>query len=62
MVLREGTMTTTVTQMKCACEACLCVVSLDEALLKDGKYYCSEACSSGHQDGSGCGHDGCECS
>lgn len=54
-------MTTSVTQMKCACEGCLCIVSLSDALLKDDKYFCSEACSSGHANGSGCGHTGCEC-
>lgn len=31
---------TTVTQMKCACDSCLCVVSVDEAVVKNGKYYC----------------------
>lgn len=53
---------TTVTQMKCACESCLCIVDLSTALEKDGKYYCSEACSTGHQSGVGCGHSGCGCS
>ncbi|MBE9041008.1 metallothionein [Oscillatoriales cyanobacterium LEGE 11467] len=52
---------TTVTQMKCACEPCLCVVSTDSALSKDGKYYCSEACATGHQKGESCSHSGCSC-
>ena len=52
---------TTVTQMKCACEACLCVVSLEQAVQKEGKYYCSDACANGHENGSGCGHEGCGC-
>ena len=52
---------TTVTQMKCACEPCLCIVSLEQAIHKDGKHYCSEACANQHQDGSGCGHTGCNC-
>ena len=53
---------TTVTQMKCACENCLCVVSLADAIQKDGKPYCSEACADGHPQGSsGCGHTGCGC-
>jgi hypothetical protein len=52
---------TTVSQMKCACESCLCIVSLEKAVAKEGKYYCSEACASGHPDGKGCGHSGCEC-
>ncbi len=53
---------TTVTQMKCACENCLCVVSLEDAIQKDDKAFCSEACADGHPNGSGCGHTGCGCS
>ncbi|MGF1494285.1 MAG: metallothionein [Microcoleaceae cyanobacterium] len=53
---------TSVTQMKCACEPCLCIVSIEKAVQKDGKYYCSEVCADGHADGSeGCGHAGCNC-
>ena len=52
---------TTVTQMKCACESCLCVFSVTEAVLKEGKNYCSDACANGHPDGTGCGHTGCGC-
>jgi hypothetical protein len=52
---------TTVTEMKCACEPCLCVVSTDKAVEKDGKYYCSDACANAHPDGQGCGHKGCGC-
>ncbi len=52
---------TTVTQMKCACEPCLCVVDTSQALEKDGKFYCGEACANGHQNGAGCGHTGCGC-
>ncbi|MBD1843255.1 metallothionein [Cyanobacteria bacterium FACHB-63] len=53
---------TTVTQMKCACEPCLCIVSTDSAVQKDDKFYCSEACANGHPDGHGdCGHKGCNC-
>jgi len=51
----------TVTQMKCACESCLCIVSTDSAVQKDNKYYCSEACANGHEAGAGCGHEGCTC-
>ena len=51
----------TVNTMKCACEPCLCVVSLSDAIQKDGKYYCSEACAIGHTEGKGCGHQGCGC-
>lgn len=52
---------TTVTQMKCACEGCLCVVSIGDAIQKDGKSYCSQECADGHTAGTGCGHSGCEC-
>lgn len=51
----------TVTQMKCACEKCLCIVSLDDAVKKGSQYYCGEACAKGHIHGAGCGHVGCEC-
>ncbi len=52
---------TTVNQMKCACESCLCIVSLSEAITKDGKAYCSEACANHHPNGDGCGHADCNC-
>ncbi|MBW4442578.1 MAG: metallothionein [Plectolyngbya sp. WJT66-NPBG17] len=53
---------TAVTQMKCACEACLCVVSMESAVQKDEKFYCSDACANGHPEGHGdCGHKGCNC-
>ena len=52
---------TTVTSMKCACESCLCVVNIGEAMQKDGKYYCSHACADGHANEESCGHDGCNC-
>jgi Prokaryotic metallothionein. len=41
--MNRGKAMTTVTQMKCACESCLCVVSLSDAVMKDGKPYCGEA-------------------
>jgi metallothionein len=50
-----------VTQQKCACSDCVCVVNVEKAIKKDGKNYCSEACSKGHPDGAGCGHTGCSC-
>ena len=52
---------TTVTSMKCACDNCLCIVSLEDAIAKNGKYYCCEACASGHVNEKGCGHKGCSC-
>ncbi len=51
----------TVTQMKCACEPCLCVVAVEDAIKKNGKSYCSEECAKGHPQGVGCGHSGCGC-
>ena len=52
----------TVTQMKCACPSCLCIVTLSEAIMKDEQYYCCQACANGHPTGSkGCGHTGCGC-
>ena len=53
---------TAVTQMKCACDSCLCIVDISKAIEKDGQYYCSEGCAMGHAEGtSGCGHSGCNC-
>ncbi len=52
---------TTVTQMKCACESCLCIVDISKAVEKDSHYYCSDACANGHANEAGCGHTGCTC-
>lgn len=51
----------TVTQQKCACADCVCVINISDALEKDGQNYCSEACANGHSSGSGCDHHGCKC-
>ena len=51
----------TVNQLKCACPKCLCIVSTDTSIVKDGKYYCSQGCAEGHQTIQGCGHKGCDC-
>ncbi|MCL2933532.1 MAG: metallothionein [Trichodesmium sp. MAG_R03] len=51
-----------VTQMKCACVDCLCVVNISVAVEKDQSYYCSEECANGHlSDVACCGHTGCNC-
>ena len=42
-------------------EADIFAVSASEAVEKDNKTYCSEACAQGHPDGTGCGHTGCDC-
>jgi metallothionein len=53
---------TAVTQMKCACPDCLCIVNLQDAIMKDNKPYCSRACADGHVDGSGsCAQSSCGC-
>ncbi|HEY9706879.1 MAG TPA: metallothionein [Oculatellaceae cyanobacterium] len=49
------------TTVKCACNSCECVVSTSDAVQKDDKLYCSDACASGHTNGKGCGHTGCNC-
>ena len=52
----------TITQMKCACKDCLCIVNVDNAITVEGKPYCSKACAEGHPEGShGCEHSGCNC-
>ncbi len=53
--------TATVTQMKCACPSCLCIVDISSALEKDAHYFCSTACAEGHKNGEGCSHRGCGC-
>jgi hypothetical protein len=52
---------TSVTLMKCACESCLCVVSIGDAVSKNGKYYCSEGCAEGHKTIKGCSNTACGC-
>jgi len=51
----------TVTQHKCACRDCVCIVNIDDAIKKDGQTYCSDACATDHATGAGCGHGGCKC-
>jgi metallothionein len=51
----------TITQMKCACSSCLCVVSLSDAIMKENQPFCSEACANGHPSGTSCGNSGCNC-
>ena len=52
---------TTVTSQKCACTDCVCVVAVADAVKKDGRNYCSDACADGHRSSAGCGHEGCSC-
>jgi metallothionein len=50
-----------VTSEKCACADCVCKVSAETAVKKDGRNYCSDACANGHAAGAGCDHAGCAC-
>ncbi|MBE9028928.1 metallothionein [filamentous cyanobacterium LEGE 11480] len=52
---------TTITQMKCACPDCLCIVNLNDAVMKEQKPYCSQACANGHTDGGNCAQSSCGC-
>jgi metallothionein len=48
--------------MKCECtQNCTCEVEQQKSVERNGKYYCDEACASGHPSGQGCGHQGCHC-
>ena len=48
-------------EQKCDCADCVCIVTVENAVKADNHVYCSEACSTGHLDGKGCGHNcGCE--
>ena len=52
---------TDVTMVKCACADCVCVVTIEGAVEKDGRFYCNSDCADHHKDGSGCHHAGCTC-
>ncbi|WP_290653662.1 metallothionein [Aquisalimonas sp.] len=52
---------TEVDRVKCACPDCVCVIPPEQAVKRDGKLYCGDACAKGHDSGSGCGHVGCKC-
>ena len=52
----------TITQLKCACESCLCIVDISSAIQKENHYYCSDACATGHAEGTAtCAHSSCGC-
>ena len=51
----------TVTQQKCACADCVCIVNVQDAVKKGDRNYCSAACAAGHPSGAGCQHAGCAC-
>jgi metallothionein len=50
-----------VSQVKCACVDCVCVVPVAGAIRRDERLYCSAACADHHKDGAGCEHAGCTC-
>lgn len=47
--------------LKCDCDRCSCEVSMENAIKKDGKYYCCEACASGHVNDQSCNMSNCHC-
>ncbi|MEM6728685.1 MAG: metallothionein [Pseudomonadota bacterium] len=51
----------TITQQVCACDTCLCIVDIADAVKKDEQNFCSDACADGHADGSSCALAGCAC-
>lgn len=53
---------TEVDRVKCACSDCVCVIPPANAVERDGRLFCGDACANGHASGSGCGHVGCQCS
>ncbi|MEM9213787.1 MAG: metallothionein [Cyanobacteria bacterium P01_F01_bin.150] len=51
-----------ITQLKCACKSCLCIVDISSAVQKASQYYCSDACADGHIGGTAtCAHTSCGC-
>lgn len=48
-------------KVDCACTDCVCKVSPETAVMKDGKTFCSDECACGHEHHNGCGHEGCDC-
>jgi metallothionein len=52
---------TSASLVKCDCDRCDCEVSLSNAIEKDGKYYCCEACANGHVDDQSCKMSDCRC-
>ena len=47
--------------VKCACQDCVCVILPTQAVTRDGKAYCCDACADGHAHQTGCEHAGCTC-
>ncbi|MEC7738227.1 MAG: conjugal transfer protein TrbI [Cyanobacteriota bacterium] len=52
------------TAVKCACPKCACTVTEEAAIVLQGKFFCSDACSTGHANNEPChgeGACGCKC-
>ncbi|WP_176511142.1 metallothionein [Pseudomonas faucium] len=47
-------------EQRCACEHCSCTVG-ENAVMREGKAYCCEACASGHRGGEPCRMGNCTC-
>ncbi|AIR91097.1 metallothionein [Pseudomonas cremoricolorata] len=47
-------------QQTCACPHCSCSLGAN-AVERDGRRYCCEACASGHANGQACEQGGCGC-
>ena len=50
-----------VTEQKCACADCVCIVDVADAVKRSDRNYCSDSCADGHSSGAGCDHTGCAC-
>ncbi len=50
-----------VSMVKCACSDCVCIVQIREAVMRESRLYCSDACADHHKDVAGCHHAGCAC-
>lgn len=47
-------------EQRCCCNHCSCTVGAN-AVVRDGKAYCCEACAAGHSDGEPCRMADCKC-
>ncbi|WP_298957692.1 metallothionein [uncultured Methylobacterium sp.] len=50
-----------VEMVKCACTDCVCIVSLEKAVMREERAFCCDECADGHKDHQGCEHAGCTC-
>ncbi|MGU3540873.1 metallothionein [Methylobacterium sp. A54F] len=50
-----------VEMVKCACPDCVCVIAIDQAITREGRAFCCDACADGHAEHAGCDHAGCAC-